>query len=250
MTIDRARWSRYFSQLEIPSFPCPACKPGKLKAAADPVKLSEPEYSKIHRDTDDWEPDHTLHRWSLMMECDESKCGEIAHMMGDTEFVDTVVEVDGKYFNGLEEVCEIQAFFPAPPIFPLSNNVPARVKRELRLAFQLYWTDAAACVGRIRTAVEELLDERSIPRKTKSKTGKMVRMTLSERIKVFSVAASQQEILDGLRVVGNIGVHESNGLSDGDLFDALDVLQYLLAGIYDSQSIQLKSKKLIAMGKK
>jgi hypothetical protein len=69
-------------------------------------------------------------------------------------------------------------------------------------------------------------------------------MSLKERIDAFSNGAIHQDQLQGLRNIGNLGTHGANDVTDEDLFDALDVLEFVLTGIYDTQTINAKAKKL------
>ncbi|MBA3668662.1 MAG: DUF4145 domain-containing protein [Sphingomonas sp.] len=112
----------------------------------------------------------------------------------------------------------------------------------------MYWTDVSACVARLRTAVEALLDHQKVPKErlltTGKNKGKMHRMNLQERIDSFASGAVHHTQLQGLRNIGNLGTHGTDDVDDDDLFDAIDVLQFVLAGIYDTQPINSKAAKL------
>jgi len=159
--------------------------------------------------------------------------------------VDAEVELDnGTMTRGLEAVFRIQAVFPAPPVFLISSNVPHRVARELKVAFRMYWTDTSACVARLRTAVERLLDDQKVPKEKLTKKDKVLRMNLKERIEAFTTGAVHAEQLQGLRNIGNLSTHGARDVTDDDLFDTIDVIEFVLTGIYDTQTINAKAKKL------
>lgn len=251
MPIHRPLWHRVTPKNTIPGLPCPKCAMGKLKLIKDGLTVREPKYSSEWRqkNRDDWEPDYIVERWSAELRCDEDACGEIVNMIGDIDVVDAEDELpDGTMAWCLEDVLRIQAVFPAPPFFRLSSNLPRAVARELEVAFCMYWTDTAACVARLRTAVERLLDNRKVPKEMKTKKGKMKRMNLKERIDSFTTGAVHADQLQGLRNIGNLGTHGMGDVTDEDLFDAIDVLEFVLTGIYDTQTINAKAKKL--QGKK
>lgn len=245
MPVNRPIWHRIRSKTDIPGLPCPRCVNGKLKIGKDGLTALEPKYSSDYRESQDWEPENTVERWSATLRCDENVCGEIVHLIGDTDVVQAEFEVhDGQVEWGLEDVLRIQAAFPAPPLFRISDNVPRKVRQQLQLAFRMYWTDVSACVARLRTAVEALLDHQKVPAEKISNSGKVSRMNLKERIDAFTSGAVHKDQLQGLRNIGNLGTHGGDDVTDDDLFDAIDVLEFVLTGIYDTHTINTKAKKL------
>ncbi len=251
MPINRSSWYRVTSKNSLPSLPCPYCSTGKLKQLGQP-DVVEPKFSADYRtnNPEDWEVDNLVERWSARLRCDEPNCGEIVHMVGDTDTVETdVQDEDGQmYWGAREDVLRIRAVFPAPPLFRISDSVPRRVKRQLELAFRLYWIDTSACIARLRTAVEALLDEQKVPKErmlTKGpNAGKMHRMNLEQRIDSFTAGALHNAQLQGLRNIGNLGTHGTDDVEEEDLFNAIDVLEFALTGIYDTKTINAKAAQL------
>tara|TARA_R100000935_G_scaffold43359_1_gene65730 strand:+ start:5424 stop:5858 length:435 start_codon:yes stop_codon:yes gene_type:complete len=140
---------------------------------------------------------------------------------------------------------------PAPPLFPISKNIPKTVEVELKLAFQLFWADLSASTSRLRTSLERVLDEQGIPSFGQLKTGKPKRLTLFDRIDSFEKKTQDAEIAESMtamRIVGNLGTH-GDEVVEGDYFDLLDVYEDALAEIYEKKSANLKAKKaaLIAL---
>lgn len=246
MPINPSTWNRIVPKTSIPGLPCPHCATGKLKLLKDTLVLREPKYSSDwHKNNPDgWEPDSATERWSATLRCDEVACGEVVNMIGDIEVVDVELIEDGQMNWGLEDVLRIQAVFPAPPLFRISANVPRTVKRQLELAFRMYWADLSACVARVRTAVERLLDDQNVPKQKLTKKGKVLRMDLKERIDSFTNGAVHKAQLQGLRNIGNLGTHGGDEVDPEDLFDAMDVLEFVLTGIYDTKTINAKAQKL------
>ncbi|HEY0597606.1 DUF4145 domain-containing protein [Sphingopyxis sp.] len=248
MTINRDTWHLLVPKNTTFGLPCPTCANGKLRVAPGGLSLFEPRHSADYHDNESWEPDNVSERWSARLVCDEIPCGEIVHLIGDMEVVEVEVDDDdGQIYRGArQEVLRIRSAFPAPPLFRISKNFPPRVRRELELAFRLYWMDASACVARLRTTVEAMLDHQKVPKEKLDKNGKMRRMDLVQRIKAFTAGAAHSDQLDGLRNIGNLGTHGGDDVDYGDLLDALDVLEFALSGIYDSKSINAKAAKLKA----
>lgn len=246
MAVIRQVWSRTFAQDSFPGLPCPYCTPGKIKLVEGTLSIVEPTMSRNYRETTDWEPENTIQRWSARLQCDEKNCGEIVHMIGDTDVIETYVD-EHDIGWALEDVLQVKAVFPAPPLFRVPDSAPRAVKNQLELAFRMYWTDTSACVARLRTAVEEMLDDQKVPRKGKDKNGDVYRMNLNARINAFAKhaqGADAKEQLHALRNVGNLGTHGSE-VTREELFDAVDVLEDVLLGIYEKGSIKAKAQKLL-----
>lgn len=250
MAVNRTIWMRTFARDSFPGLPCPRCPQGKLKLASNGLSIKEPAYSKANHSHPDFEPDWATQRFSARLECDESKCGEIVFMTGDTEIVDSYMEEEGIYTGWTtEEALRACSIFPAPPFFRIPNDVPQDVAEQLKLSFQLFWTDLPSCVARLRTSVELMLDRHQVAReRLNKKSGKMVRLNLHDRIILFesqATGADAGESLHALRNIGNLGTHDTF-VSLEALFDAVDVLEDVLLGIYEKKSIKAKVKKLNA----
>lgn len=249
MPINRNVWSRLASKKKLPGYPCPRCANGKMKPIKDTLSVREPRYVSDWREANphDWEWDHVTERWSATMRCDEAGCGEIVNLIGDVDVVESpYTDGDGDIHLGYEEVLRIQAMFPASPLFRVSDAVPKKVAAQLEIAFRMYWTDVSACVARLRTAVERLLDDQGVLTEKKTKKGKFVRMDLYDRIDSFAAGAGAAHSgqLQSLRHIGNLGTHGGDDVDDGDLFDAIDVLEFVLTGIYDTKTIDAKANRL------
>ncbi|MEA3035187.1 MAG: hypothetical protein QOH04_946 [Sphingomonadales bacterium] len=246
MSVNREIWKLHFEQKSFPGLPCPHCVAGKLKLISDSFCIEEPAFSEAYHSHNDFEPDWVENRFSARLKCDESDCGEIVAMVGDTEIVQ--VEIDEPNFQGwgLDSVLSPRAVFPGPPLFRIPKNVPFLVAQQLRLAFQLFWSDIPACAGRLRTAVELMLDQQKVSAEKLTKKGKLERMNLAERIEAFAATAAGDDLKDplhALRQIGNLGAHGTVVTTEA-LFDAADVLEDVLLGIYEKKSLKAKVKKL------
>ena len=247
MAINRSIWTTRFERDAFPGLPCPRCSPGKLKLVPKGLTISEPAFSTADHRHPDFEPDWIVNRFSARLECDETPCGELVLMVGDTDLVESYRDEDVYSGGYLAEVLRVRGIFPAPPFFRISKSVPRDVVEQLELAFQLFWTDMASCVARLRTAVEMMLDEQKVAKDPLSqKSQKMERMNLHDRIVLFgkqATGADAADSLHALRNVGNLGAHGTE-VTEEALFDAVDVLEDVLLGVYEKKSIRAKAKKL------
>jgi hypothetical protein len=93
-----------------------------------------------------------------------------------------------------------------------------------------------------------MLDQQKVAKEQlNKKTGKMERLTLYNRIVLFerlATGAGTAESLHALRNIGNLGTHGAS-VSLEALFDAIDVVEDVLLGVYEKKSIKAKVKKLI-----
>jgi len=152
-----------------------------------------------------------------------------------------VSEDDWEY----EEYFNPKACHPMPDIFELPHKCPDEVASELRAAFALFWSNRAACAGRIRVALEHLVNHVGIPKRKKGANGKFYDLNLHARIDAF--AKSEPTIgpqLMALKWLGNTGSHDSI-VSEADIIDAFEILEHSLREIIGGHSA-----KVAALAKK
>ena len=103
----------------------------------------------------------------------------------------------------------------------IRGNYPRRLREQLRRSFTLFWCDASACLNALRSAVEIVLDDKSIP------PGK-----LHDRIKKFEETEPETaRRLMAVKWLGNEGSHADEPTQESTL-EALDVLDYVLEDMY------------------
>lgn len=255
MAIDRSIWQRHVDANFSNSYPCPRCNKGRVRRGDNQIFLVEPHHSKREHGSDDWDPDWIRMSFATILICDNSSCGETVAVSGCAG-----VEYHYHYgYNGEPEESGYETWlkpvsmFPAPPLFPIAKALPRKVKEELKLAFQLFWTDRSASTSRLRTSLERVLDDQGVATSEPDKSGNMRRLTLFERIDRFEKASKDTDIAESMtamRIVGNLGTH-GDEVVEGDYFDLLDVYEDALSEIYDKKSAKLKAKKaaLIALKK-
>jgi hypothetical protein len=251
MTVKRNLWSSYVSLdggPKFPKYPCPSCADGRLRLTEGSYVCHETDQSKrLHAEDGDWEPQWTEERFTAFLTCDEANCGEMVVVSGDT---DVFPAQDDDWGHVLETVLRPLSLTPPPPIFPIPRALPVSVQRELRLAFQLYWADRGACVSRLRTTLEVVLNDKKNSTQGVTKKGKPYRLSLSERIDLFEQQfgdAENAESMHALRTIGNLGTH-GDGPESEVLFDAMDVYEDALLEIYEGKTAKLKAKKLKLKG--
>ena len=172
-------------------------------------------------------------------------------MIGDTgvEQVFLSEEEDGYTGMGLEQFYRPRSLFPAPRLFWTPTTIPLPIRTQLELGFQLFWTDLSASLSRFRTAIELMLDDKGAPKSAINTKGISVRLNLAQRIDKFAQTSADDTLKDqlqALRHIGNLGTHGSSVGTD-DYFDAVDVLEDAILGVYEKKSLKSKVAKLSAL---
>ena len=142
-------------------------------------------------------------------------------------------------------------YFEPKHCFPVLrlNKVPDKcqedVATELDAAFSLFWSNLAACAGRLRVALELLLNHQGIPKRKRDSKGKYKELWLHARLDLFAKGnpATGAQLM-ALKSLGNSGAHEGS-ISREDLLDAFEVLEHSLEEI-----IEQRSKRVAALSKK
>ncbi len=133
---------------------------------------------------------------------------------------------------------------PMADMFDIPAKCPKEVSQQLRRAFSLFWLDTSAAAGRIRVALELLMDHLKIKRRCRQSNRKFRNLTLHERIGIFQTAEpALGPQLMALKWLGNTGSHESV-LTPKDLLDAFELLDHVLTELIDQ-----RSKKVMVLAK-
>lgn len=239
--MDRSLWTRSLSKVSCPPWPCPVCGSGTLALVPKTLRYEETAISKRQRIHEDWDPDWIETIFTAWAKCRHPSCNHTFVIAGNGG-LETVMGPEGidydEYFSPM--ICH-----PMPNLINIPKNCPDEIKTELGTAFALFWAHRAACAGRIRVALEYLMDFLKIPKKKKK--GKRFRnLSLHNRIDAF---AKKQKILGpelmALKWLGNTGSH-TTGVSRGDLLDAFEIMEHVLDEIINkrSEKISKMSKNL------
>ncbi len=192
---------------------------------------------------ENWDPDWIQYTFTAWGQCQHSSCNQRFAISGTGGVGPEVGEEGemqwGDYF--LPAACH-----PMPSIIGLPDKCPDNVKRELESSFALFWSHPEACAGRIRVALELLMDHVGVPREKTDSKGKERLLDLHARIDLYTagnVEAGTQ--LMALKWLGNAGSH-GNAVSKTDLLDAFEVLEHVLLEILDkrSEKVAMLAKKL------
>lgn len=191
--MNRTLWMQALSKVSSPPWPCPVCRKGTVALVPKSVVYQETIDSKRERSLRhvDWEPDWTSFNFTAWAECKHPICGQKFSILGKGS-IEQNYDPEGdpqweEYFSPL--VCH-----PMPDMIELPTQCPAEVRDELRGAFTIFWLHGAACAGRIRVALEYLMDHLAIPRRRKKKNGRYSALKLHDRIVMSLRRRSQRSV--------------------------------------------------------
>jgi hypothetical protein len=229
--MNRSLWTQTLTEQFCPPWPCPTCKKGVLALVPGSFYFKESVASKRAHGEEGWDPDWVTYNFTCRAQCNNGRCGEEAVLAGvggiEPEWQEDDVEWV-KYFS--PHLCR-----PMPDIIELPSKCPRDVASALRAAFALFWSDRAAAAGRVRVALDYLMDELGIPRE-KQKGSKTVVYDLHGRIELFANNDPTMGMrLMALKWLGNTGSHQRIVIRD-DLLDAFQVLEHSLVELIDKRT--------------
>jgi hypothetical protein len=247
VAFDRELWSGTYDRTHFPNFPCPRCSKGRAKHDGKEVQVDEPIYSVKDRDNPDWEPGWDVERFSLRLICDNTSCGEVIVVSGDTSLDEYYDHEEDRwvYFSNLRP----RSMFPAPLIIDIPSLAPRDVSDNIRLASSHYWLDTSASANRLRASIEFLLDFLQVPRETINATSGSTRhLDLNARIAHYEqLNAEHAPSLTALRMIGNLGSH-GESVKQEALLDAFEVYEYTLDALCGQRKDRIETlrQKLIS----
>ena len=167
-------------------------------------------------------------------------CGEPVTFMGNAKVV----------YGNSEDLPKLSttSFLPSIPIFELLPIYPLKVRKELEKSFNAFFSDPAGAGGRVRTAIEYLLDEQGVQQCRVDKAGQVQlgrdglpnKLGLGERLKIFSdLYPELGQMLGGVKQLGNEATHGQD-LPHEDLLDAYSLLEHVLDELYVSRAQRSK----------
>lgn len=223
----RKLWTGAFSEPFCPAWTCPSCKTGTLGLIPKSLVCEETKVSKEAHSHEEWHPSWSTYDFTAWTACGHCK-GQVAiagtgelnqEYTGEHGEWDWVKEFKAKYWS------------PMPDMIDLPPTCPDDVKEAIRSAFTLHAIDRAACAGRLRVALEELMGHQGVAMKKRTAKGTFVDLNLHDRLTEYQ--KSEPEIgaqLMALKWLGNAGSHDSE-VGSNDLLDAFEVLEDAIAEI-------------------
>lgn len=182
------------------------------------------------REEDWWGPENVEYSFTAWAYC--KSCGEkvaLAGTGGVEQEYDEHGDVD--YLN----LFQLRYCHPTLQLIQLPKMCPPTIDVALQASFGLYWSDRPSSAGRIRVALERLLDHLGVSSTTPA--GGFVK--LDKRIDDFSkgdpVNGAQ---LMALKWLGNLGSHTAD-VDRQDLLSAFEVMEHVLSELIANKSASI-----------
>ena len=243
--MERWLWNQSHTQYALPSWRCPTCHQGNVRLVPKSFEKSETTNSKKYHSDEDWYPGDTDYIYSAWGECSNEGCKERFSISG-IGGVEQTWDSDGD--TDWTEFFRPVSCVPMPNIIDIPRNCPGNVAKELKSAFALFWMSRAASAGRIRVALEYLLDHLKIDREaTSRKDGKKVDLTLHRRIEILAETdQANGELMEAVKWLANTGTHEDE-VPQQSLLEAFEIIEHLLVEVIESRTAKVaeKAKKMI-----
>ena len=239
--MDRRLWTSSVRETRCPAWPCPTCANGVATLVPKSLKSFESAKSRAARGHPEFDLEWIEMVFTAHAECSNPKCKEkfVLAGRGGVDYEITGVDDNDQPDYEIVETFRPLICEPMPNMIDFPAKCPTEVQMELREAFKLFWVNPNSVAGRIRCALEKLMDYLKIPSTQTTPKGKLVNLDLHSRIEEFSkVDPIQGKLLMALKIVGNTGSHQSS-INKNDILDALEIVEHSLNEIIDNRSARI-----------
>lgn len=228
-------------QIAFPNWICPKCEDGVLRYDQKSAQLASSVSYEIQNDHIPHWDDYGV--FTAMLYC--QRCYRGVAVSG--EYVlsapDGISWVVGGGFDGdIDRKLTIRSIYPAPNLIEVPEKTTSVIKDAVLRSFPLYWSDARACGGAIRIAIEEAVDHltpRRLDRKGRPVTLGTHLQDLEKNDKYKRHAEAFQRIV---KTLGNAGAH-GDAVSHDNLLVAFELLEIELGVMFeDDRRNELMSK--------
>jgi hypothetical protein len=244
--MDRTPYQLPFSTDRVPAWSCPVCGNGHLTLDEKQFVKSETGESARARGHEAWEPDWIHYVFSCIFRCSYASCQEPVTCAGVGH--SNIVEHEDEEFGwgqSTEEMFTPLYFQPSLVLIDIPATCSAEVCGHLDQSFSLFFAEPGASLNCARAAVEALLTDLGIKRFAVA-NGKRKPVSLHHRIQSLPVKYKDLiELLLAVKWLGNAGSHDGDKPTGADVRIMYDLLEHILAEVYEG-----KGKKLKAIAKK
>ena len=240
MTINRVIFKTTYELEDFAKLICPTCEAGHTMPSLDNI-IEKQTIESLESVENIGYPECYEGRFNAIFKCSNPKCGENIFISGfSIRNEEYFKQANGtKYDIKFVPYYLPKYFSPAIKLISNTNTYPENIIKELDYAFALFWLNLTACGNSIRKCVEVLLDSFKIVRTDSSNNF----VSLHNRIEDFktkhSTFSNLADNLLAIKWIGNDASHKSEFHRD-DIFDAFDILSYVLDEIYHNRTKQIE----------
>lgn len=149
------------------------------------------------------------------------------------------------YAQTIEDLFSPSFFHPPLRLLDIPADCPSEASKHLQESFALFFADPGASLNCARAAIESVLTDLGIKRFVVVKKTRRP-ISLHQRISMLPPKLSHlAEMLTAVKWLGNTGSHADSEVSRDDVVVAYNLIEHVLAELYEK-----KTKKLAAIAKK
>ena len=188
------------------------------------------EYSRpIDTSSPDFDPDQIEFAFRLGLKCSSLDCGSRVMCIGKGGVEQDYVP-GGKGDWDWFEYFEPLYFHPSLKLSHYPIDTPLNVAYELEESFALFFSSPSASIGKLRVAVEALLDDLNVP----STTSNGAFLTLGPRLRKMpeELKNALGDSLSALTLLGNAGAHGDHNIRKSNVLDGYRVITHVLEILY------------------
>ncbi|MYW92422.1 DUF4145 domain-containing protein [Amycolatopsis rubida] len=228
----------WFAASAWPLLPCPDCSSGM---SVDRRNFSDVETfeSEVNHDHPDFEADWVHGHFHGVVNCGNSQCGTRVIVIGDFKLgvsdYGQEIEWHGECWSHHYKVR-----YTHPPILIINriDGIPDDVWELVRDASRLTWVDPAAALGRLRSAIEALMNNFKI----KKLNAKRNPRPLHDRLVDFKKKNTEvADLLLAVKWAGNDGAHGS-GATTADVLESAELMEHAFKLLYDKDPLLLRRR--------
>ena len=223
-----------FTQGNCPRWRCPDCFNETLAIVPESFCKIYTAATTRFKDDDNFGAEHAKYVFSCMLRCVRADCQETVAVTGNGWIrEDNDYDYSGQTVTTYTDYFVATTFFPALPLFDIPADCPEPVLDQLNEISSLMTGHPAAAANAIRSLLETLLDDLSIPRE-ELRPGKAPRpLKLHDRLeKHKAMSGSHYDGMMALKIFGNAGSHGGSPIKQQHLEDACAVLELLINQLY------------------
>jgi len=240
-----AKWIEYQDTDFKTNYSCPHCDRGRLLVKQD--LCTKKQYLRSIDKTDIIQNGERVgydvfeYKASIggILTCED--CGEYCSFLGEV-----FGEENEAYYNEYGTTIPYDSYhlifsYVNPPIklIKVEEKYPKVIQELLVESFSLFWNHEASCLNKLRIAVEEILNDLSVPKKARTRngknTGKFRNLSAHGRIEKLQEKPKYKEVADylfALKWIGNDGSHSPIEVDLEVLKDTYKILHKALDLIY------------------
>lgn len=224
----------WFSSSRCPEWLCPACETVSLAIDPETFRYEMNRYTRQNRHHDWFDAQDYTYIFSCMVRCSRPGCYEVVAVSG----IGNVHDLWGYDDNGHPEPEYVELFqarhiYPPLPLFVTAKSCPEKVKTRLTEVSSLITAHPAAAANAIRSLLEVLLDDLSVPRMVLTKSANPHFLTLHARIDNYpQLLGAHRDAFMALKHFGNAGSHGGKPIEQSHLDDACEVLELIVTLLY------------------